>query len=202
MESDRAALRACLERWSALDEPLWPGLDALFGARSVAAGEHLARPGDALPLVLFVAHGLLRFYEIGAEGAEWNKGFASEGDLTGPFVGESSTWPSPRGVQALEPSRLLVCHWRDFERRLGCDRTLERGIGSYVAALLERKARRVLSFQGEDAAERYLAFLEESPALARRLAQYQIASYLGITDVSLSRLRRKLRQEEVGRSGA
>jgi len=201
-EDGRAALCALLAGSAAPAPALAAELEAAFQPRSLARRQGWVAPGEALPLVLFVVRGLLRFYAVDAEGAEWNKGFAAERDLTGPFVTGAADWPAPHGVQALEATRLLVCERGRFEALVRRDPALERRLSAQVAALLERKARRLLSFQQEDAAGRYRAFLAGEPELARRLPQLHVASYLGISEVSLSRLRRKLRTGSGAVSGS
>ena len=57
---------------------------------------------------------------------------------------------------------------------------------------LIRKELRTWSLQQQRAAERYRDFLDQYPDLAQRVPQYHIASYLGVTEVSLSRLKRSL----------
>lgn len=56
--------------------------------------------------------------------------------------------------------------------------------------LLIRKELRARSLLQQQAKERYLDFEEQYPDLVKRVPQYHIASYLGITEVSLSRLKR------------
>ena len=57
--------------------------------------------------------------------------------------------------------------------------------------LLAKDSREIEIVQ-EDATARYLRFIDESPALVNRLAQYHIASHLGITPTQLSRIRKNL----------
>jgi len=54
------------------------------------------------------------------------------------------------------------------------------------------KEEHACSFKLLDSAERYMQFLAQYPGLEKRVKQYHIASYLGITPVSLSRIRKKL----------
>jgi hypothetical protein len=58
--------------------------------------------------------------------------------------------------------------------------------------LLVRKELRTRSLLQQNAKERYLSFLETYPNLADRIPQYQLASYLGITEVSISRIKNAL----------
>ena len=61
-----------------------------------------------------------------------------------------------------------------------------------IESLLVRKELRTRSLLQQSAKERYLSFLETYPHLVARIPQYQLASYLGITEVSLSRLKNSM----------
>ena len=61
---------------------------------------------------------------------------------------------------------------------------------------LVRKELRTLSLLQHQAKDRYLVFKEHFPQIVERVPQYHIASYLGMTEVTLSRLKRGLRQED------
>lgn len=183
-----AQMQAALEKWGPVSATPMTELQALFQPYEVSKGSHLAQPGSVLKNVFFVSQGLLRFYTAGPDGKEWNKGFARENDLIGSFTSQSPDWPVPYGLQALEPSMLLRAPEQDFQAILVRHSDLAHLIQGYVEALLAQKGRRVQTFQQYDAATRYLDFLAQQPDLAQRLPQYHIASYLGISEVSLSRI--------------
>ena len=63
----------------------------------------------------------------------------------------------------------------------------------YMETIAVRKAKREAAFLLDSAERRYLDFLQESPELAERLPLYHIASFLGITDVALSRIRKRIK---------
>jgi CRP-like cAMP-binding protein len=67
---------------------------------------------------------------------------------------------------------------------------------------LDYKDRRIHGFLTKDAAGRYLDFLSEYPGLEARVRQRHIASYLGMTPVTLSRIRSRLKRDgRLGRDG-
>jgi len=158
----------------------------------------LVQPGEALAEVLLVRRGLLRFFHVRQEGVEWTKAYLREGETTGPFVGGADDWPAPLGIQAVERTELGTWSWSSWSGIAAKHPGLERWTARRAAAILERKSRRLLSLQGNDAATRYEDFLREEPGLAARLPQREIASYLGITAESLSRLKRQLGRRAVG----
>jgi len=106
--------------------------------------------------------------------------------------------PLDYGVQALEPTTLLATPYPAFvalveEREAVFGRLRQK----MMERLLVHKEMRTRSLLQESARKRYLAFLDAHPDLFQRIPQYQIASYLGITDVHLSRLRRALAEERI-----
>jgi CRP-like cAMP-binding protein len=66
----------------------------------------------------------------------------------------------------------------------------------YVETLFIEKEKRERRLLSEDAATRYLSFQKDYPGLEDKIPQYQIASYLGITPVALSRIRKKLNKQK------
>jgi CRP-like cAMP-binding protein len=109
-----------------------------------------------------------------------------------PAPAERVSLPARTHIEALEDCDLLVGRYEDL-------RALYRRHPGWQAAgrlIAEQhfiaKERREYEFLQQSASERYLAFRNERPDLAGRLAQYQVASYLGITPVALSRIVRRL----------
>ncbi len=185
-------LRATVSQMSDLDDAQWQQLAALFASREVAAGSHLLLPGDKVYELLFVTHGLLRFYYVDGEGGEANKAFIAENTFAGPLASSMLDLPVIYGVQAIETTRLLVCDYRKFVDLFTLDPMFERLGRTFAEQLLMRKELRMRSMLQQNARERYQDFVAQHPDLVQRIPQYHIASYLGITEVSLSRLRRSI----------
>lgn len=181
-------MQTALKQWGPASAAVLGKLQTLFQPFKINKGAHLAQPGATVKTVFFVYQGLLRFYSVDDHGKEWNKGFAKENDLIGSFTSQSPNWPSPYGLHALEKTVLLRAPEQDFQALLVQHADFAHIIQGYVEALLAKKGRRIQTFQQYDAATRYLDFLEQESDLARRLPQYHIASYLGISEVSLSRI--------------
>jgi CRP-like cAMP-binding protein len=182
-------LVASLAQWGQVPATAEPELRYIFRPWSCDAGQPVVRPGEALDEVLFVQRGLLRFYTLDETGREWNKGFAVEGGLSGPLSDDAPHWPAPYGVEALERVQGLRAAAGGFRALCAAHRELDDIVRHYLARLLEDKGARLESLQRLDAGARYRKFLTDSPELARRLPQYHIASYLGMSEISLSRLR-------------
>ena len=163
-----------------------------FSARDGAAGAHVALPGADRHEVLYVVAGLLRFYYPGADGTESNKAFLAEGEFGGPLAAAALGLSILYGVEALEPTRLLVAPRAAFAALVERGGAFERIGRKLTERLLVRKGLRTRSLLQDDARTRYLAFVRDHPALAARVPLYHVASYLGVTDVHLSRVRRAI----------
>lgn len=192
MPDPQEQLRAAVTRWVPLSEAQWQALAAVFVPKTLKAREHLALPEDPTRDVLFVARGLLRFYYASEGGGESNKAFVGEGDFAGPLAAVALGLPLDYGVQALEPTTLLAASHAAFVELVGAEPAFERLSHALTERLLVHKEVRVRSLLQQSATERYLAFLSAYPDLAQRVPQYHIASYLGVTDVHLSRVRREI----------
>lgn len=185
-------LRKSLNKWFALPDRQWAKLASVFSVRTVSKAQHILLPGDSVYELLFVCRGLLRFYYLSDEGAESNKAFVAENTFAGPLAAAALGLPVIYGIEAMEETTLLICDYAAFTALYGEDPVFDH-IGRKLAELiLMRKELRTRSLLQQTALERYKDFVERHPSLIQRVPQYHIASYLGITEVSLSRLRRNL----------
>lgn len=187
----RSFLDAAL-RWAPLDADRQLELASRFEVRRVAAGEALAMPGDDRHEILFVAEGLLRFYYCGADGKESNKAFVIEGEFAGAVASAQLGVPLLYGIQALEPTTVLASSYAAFSALMDADPAFERLGRKLAETILARKERKARDLMLKTASERYADLLQTRPDLVQRVPLYHLASYLGMTDVHLSRVRREL----------
>jgi CRP-like cAMP-binding protein len=164
------------------------------------ANAHLLEAGDIADSVFYLCSGLVRFYYLAQDGKEHNKSFVTEGQFAGALQLSNDPRPSRFYIQALEPVQALAISL-DALNRLYAQSLAWANIGRlYMESIAVRKARREAQFLLDSAEERYCHFLTTQPELAEKLPLYHIASYLGITDVALSRIRRRIRDDPRFRS--
>lgn len=166
-----------------------------------SAGEHFVEPNCSLDNNYFIIDGLVRFYYLTADGKFHNKSFSHENQFAGSIqssLHDKYQEPAPIRyfIQALEPTTALAFS-NDRLAQLYRESLFWANVGRiHGESLALRKQRREEQFLLDSAETRYRTFLKDYPELAGRLPLYHIASYLGITDVALSRIRRHLESVE------
>ncbi len=187
MENNR--LQEALNRITAIPEAEARYLEQHVEWRFAGKGELLLREGEVCTSAYYCAEGLVRIYYSSEDGTEFNKNFFAEQMFFSAYSSMLTREPSTLSIQAMEPSKVAVIPRalmdRLYERHPCWDRW-GRKLAEMLYILKERREHLLLVHAAE---ERYRIFLQRFPELAQRLPQYQIASYLGINPVSLSRIR-------------
>lgn len=156
-------------------------------------GDHFVQSGQKPNSIGFVVSGILRLYYINNIGEEFNKSFCVEGDFVASYSALLQNKESRLSVQALENTSLLEIAYSKYVELLKNHPSWQ-VLGRILAEnLFIKKEQKESQFLLDSAETRYLEFLKEYPYLERRIKQYHIASYLGITPVALSRIRAKLK---------
>lgn len=178
--------------WAVLDDRQWSLFASIFRRKRVPASDHILHVGSIDQFIYFIVAGLIRVYYEGPDGKESNKAFGVEGMLGGPLVASILGLPSYYGIEALEDTELLVAPVTDFTALYDEDPIFDRIGRRMLEQSLIRKEIRERSFLQQTATERYLDFQARHPDLLQRIPQYHIASYLGMSEVTLSRLKASL----------
>lgn len=163
-----------------------------YEIKKIGKHETLLQEGEVCRNTFFVEKGLLRMYSIDKNGKEHIIQFAPEnwliGDRSSLYFNEKSKYY----IEAVEDSEVLFLQPDFFSKLLEeFPNTIEKNdliIQKHVKSLQDR----INSLLGETAEERYMKFIKMYPDLLLRVPQWMIASYLGITPESLSRVRKEL----------
>ena len=159
---------------------------------TLTRNEYFLMAGDVPEYIGFVRSGLLRLFYINADGVEVNKHFCVEKTLAISYSAFLLREESKSYIQALEDTRLLAIDHQTYIDLLDghvCWQIVARKLAQLLFILKEKRESELLL---HDARQRYLQFLQDYPGLENRLNQYHIASYVGITPESLSRIRANL----------
>lgn len=175
---------------------LAPGALAALAAQAqctrLAARATLLVAGEAWRHAFWVERGLLRLFYIDAEGHESNKNFHAEDAFVWPVTALLRRDPVAFFIAALEPAVVWRLPYAAFEAAAAPLPSWSAWQLQALAGLVDDKMRREQAFLQCSARERYEALLRERPEWARRIPLRHLASYLGMTDVSLSRLRAEM----------
>jgi len=185
-------LTSALAKFNTGALPLWNEFISLFKVVDLKAEDYWVRSEDLCEHMAFISKGLLRLFYDSPEGHEYNQGFYSENMLLAPLDAILKNRPSQYQIQALEDTFLLVADYQAFHM-LGEKEPAWRNAELQLTQwLFMGNARRQAELLVGDADQRYRWFCKQHPELIQRLPQYHIASYLGISPVSLSRLRKQI----------
>lgn len=160
--------------------------------QSIDEGEFFVREGQIPGKFGFVISGMFRYCYIDKNGKEFTKAFMTERSFISSYSAMVLRKPSHFYIEALEDSVVFEIEYRKWnmlrEKNSRWDKLLI-GLLEKGYAVKEKRERELLLL---DAESRYKLFLQEFPTLERRVKQFMIASYLGITPIALSRVRKKL----------
>ena len=151
--------------------------------------QFLVQEGDVCRSTYFVNKGCLRSYYTDKDGVEHNIQFSIEDWWAGDMASFITQKPSKISVIALEDSDLLVLDRQVQEDVFAKIPKFERFFRNLLQNAFVSAQERILANLSETAEERYLNFRKKYPEMDRRLPQNQIASFLGVTPESLSRIR-------------
>jgi len=143
--------------------------------------------------IIFLTEGIMRVCYYNNKGEEITKYFIDENNFLADVNSYNQGIPSTEYIQAITDCEYFVLSKTDMEELsmtiIGWDAI----IAKITAKGLAEKVNRISPMLTEDAKERYLKFLSNFPTLANRIPLSYLASYLGITQSSLSRIRRTIR---------
>ncbi len=156
--------------------------------KTVEKNHLLFQPNKPTKKILFIKKGLLRGYKI-IDGKEYTHHFYLENWFATDFLSFLSEKPSQIYIESIERSTYYEFNKKDLVHLYITSHELER-MGRIIAekaylATVEKMA----DLQLLDLSERYNALIQRNPSLFQRVSQKHIASYLGVSEQSLSRIK-------------
>ena len=185
-------VHAIFQRVTDIPPTEWEYARGFLTPRSYAKSEHLLQAGEVAEHSFLLLQGLVRVYYLTGAGKEFISGFVAEDQFCGSVTSIIGGRPSRFFIQALEDVDVVLLPRAAILRlydRHPCWERFGRIIAEGVMMFHEVKEGEIL----DSLETRYLRLRNDHPRLHERVPQYHLASYLGITNVALSRLRGRLK---------
>ena len=165
-----------------------------FKEQTLQKGDFFVRQNNVCRQIAFINKGTLRTFYINDKAEEITSCFCTENSLTTSYKSFIVQKPSSLSIQALEDTELLVIDYEHF-RKLYSASPAWQNVGRTIAEkeymVMEQYA---FVLNNETAKEKYLRLLKEQPQIIQKAAVNHIASYLGITTRTLSRIRSEIKK--------
>jgi CRP-like cAMP-binding protein len=176
------------KRFNPLGEEALAALEGICSIVPIAKGKDLQPIGFTCRTIYFVNKGIARIY-YHKDGIDITESFAFENGVIVRVESLFTGRPSRKGIQALENAEFVAIDAGKLFKLYDWYPDIERLFRKIFEAGHVDTVNRMESLQFHTAEERYKNLLQEAPEIIRRVPLKYIASYLGITQVSLSRIR-------------
>lgn len=165
-------------------------INSKFNIITLKKGDRLLAPNTVINYQYYVSSGCLRSYFVGKSGKEHTVQFAIEDWWISDYTAYFSSETSIMNIECIQEATIHKISRKDMETLY----TYIPGFESYFRKKLEKAfasfQRKILGYLSQSALERYLTFITNYPNIEKSVKNYHIASYLGITTESLSRIRK------------
>ena len=162
--------------------------------KHVSKGDHIVKEGEYNYNVIKVINGLLSHYVIDQNGSQKTLLLVPEKMISGSLQSAISGKPADENIIALENSFLLMIDIRELEKLAYENLRILKMLDQKRKQVILEAATRIRFLIVHSPEERYLHFNKTFPNLDQRVKQKDLASFLGITESSLSRIRARIVQ--------
>lgn len=168
----------------------WEIFSPYFKQTEVPAKSILLQEGKVSRTMYFIEKGCLRTW-VNNDGKEITTQFFFEGDSVSSIESFRTNRPSLYSIESLEPCVLHTISQKDFQDILQNTPELRDNVVEHLFLRLLKSQQIFFSYLKNTPQQRYQELMEQHPEIIQRIPQHYIASYLGITSVSLSRIRNR-----------
>jgi CRP-like cAMP-binding protein len=165
---------------------------SFFIPKRLRKKQYLLQEGDPGRYSAFVEKGIMRSYTIDNKGNEHIIQFAFEGWWIGDSYSFLTGEPAEYTIDALEDSELLLITRQSEEQMLQQIPKLEKYFRLLLQNHMIANHKRIAGSLSKSAEERYSDLVSSCPTIPQRVPQHMMASFLGITPETLSRIRKQI----------
>ena len=162
-----------------------------------AKGEHVFMQGEKSRSFYYVESGLLKAYYVSGEGQEYIKSFLLPGGFIGSISAMFDDGSASFSLVCLAPSTLHAISFETLKQHSANDLELANRLIDLLIQLAMKKERREYEFLCLSAEERFRLLQDSEPSLLDKVTQNDLARYLGITPVGLSRIKKRVNNPQV-----
>lgn len=170
-------------------------IQPFISLKNVSKSDFLLKEGDVCSHFFFVEKGLLRLYALNEEGKENILQFATENWIVSDRGSVYFQQPSTYYIDAVEDTLVVMLDEEFINKVSKINADFRRKNEHLLQKHIRQLYKRISQLLGASAKRRYLDFVNMYPDIMLRVPQWMIASYLGITPESLSRVRKALAEE-------
>lgn len=182
-------IKSYFDKVNELSFSTWSALEEILKLRDIKKGALICEENNFYNNEILVLDGLVRGYYYSFENNEVNVSFFKESTFVTPWFYRNLSGKSTINLQALENSVIVEFDAPKFSVMMTENNDLARFGRNVVERELKGKVNREISILCKSGVDKYRDFQKNYPGLENRMAHYHVASYLGITPISLSRIR-------------
>ncbi|WP_267740624.1 Crp/Fnr family transcriptional regulator [Myroides injenensis] len=166
-------------------------LKTFFKTKKLRKGQYLLQQDQVCKDLAFVSKGVLKSYLLDEKGIENINLLGWEGWWISDFQSFVYQEPAIFDIEAVEPCELLLLSRENYEKLMDEIPLMEKYFRLLFERSLASKDRSLISFNAFTAEEKYDQLLQNYPAILERIPQYLLASYVGVTPETFSRIKNK-----------
>ena len=162
-----------------------------YERKEFAKNDYLIKEGTVANFYYFVESGFARSFAVDLEGNDISTKFFSSTDIVIDWHSYFLKTKCREDIQAITPCVVWKISFENFMKLFNIESFREVGRTKLISNYFELKNHSV-SIIADPAKERYLNLIKQKPDIVQNVPLKQIATYLGITDTSLSRIRKEI----------
>ncbi|MGC1204546.1 MAG: Crp/Fnr family transcriptional regulator [Flavobacteriaceae bacterium] len=175
-----------------ISEETFRGLQLISEYKSIPAGTQIVKLNEVPVKIYMLVSGSIRCYMATEAGKEFNKSFYLPISFVGSLTALITRKPSSLIFETLADCKVYELNYYQLMKLCDKEPKLKALYTRILEGLFIKYEKRLVEMISLDATARYLQLLKQNPTIEDSISQYHIASYLGITAVQLSRIRKKI----------